>query len=453
MARVEIASQAWGTLFTKDVNPAITTVQVMPSAVATLKNLDGTNATIWTAVTGGTSNTSALSSDSIGVLGQSSAARFVEEGTYSLTVASTTRRVEATRGEYGAPANARTAGADNTGTVDATTAIQGLLDTVTHTIVPPGDYRIDGTVTVNSGKTLEIMPGANLKRLAAASSTAPIVNVTGIDARLMGRGTIQTEKTSPTGIVLIGPPVQTVTTTVDQWRLGPLKMIGRAAPTSADIGLNVWSSQAASGDGGSGAGANYNGLADPGMWISNVGEGLRLGSLCNAHTFGAINFSQIATICYRLKGGAGGVQECSFFGGFTHTAYSGSNITIIKGERAMFNQFYGIQAEPLAVAGTVPWNLDANSTYNKIFGYFNIPGTHAGVDSGTFNFFMDGLFLKVPKLVITTDSLNVKVKAGAPTDGDFFSPLVAGTVAWDDTNKKLYVKDSGGVWRASAAFT
>jgi hypothetical protein len=143
MARVEIASQAWGTLFTKDVNPAITTVQVMPSAVATLKNLDGTNATIWTAVTGGTSNTSALSSDSIGVLGQSSAARFVEEGTYSLTVASTTRRVEATRGEYGAPANARTAGADNTGTVDATTAIQGLLDTVTHTIVPPGGNRPD----------------------------------------------------------------------------------------------------------------------------------------------------------------------------------------------------------------------------------------------------------------------------------------------------------------------
>jgi hypothetical protein len=354
----------------------------------------------------------------------------------------------------GAPANARLAGADPTGATDATAAIQSLLSTVNHVIIPAGAYRVDTPVIVGSGKTLELGSGAILKRFAAASSTDPVVNVTGIDARLLGRGTIQSEKTSPKGLVLIGPLTQTVTTTVDQWRLGPLKLIGRAAPTSADIGLNVWSSQAAVGDGGSGSGANYNGIADPGLWISNVGEGLRLGSLCNAHTFGAINFSQIATYCYRLRGGADGVQECNFIGGFTHTSLGGTaNITIVKGERAMFCQWIGVQGEPRDVAGTVPYDFDANSTYNRLFGYFNIPGAHAGVDSGTHNFVMDGLFLKVPKMVLSTGEVNIKIVSGAPTDGLFFSPLHNGTLAWDDTNRKLYIKDGAGVWRASGVFT
>jgi hypothetical protein len=354
----------------------------------------------------------------------------------------------------GAPANARLAGADPTGAADATAAIQSLLSTVNHVIVPAGTYRVDTPVIVGSGKTLELGSGTILKRFPAAGSTDPVVNVTGIDARLLGRGTIQSEKTSPKGLVLIGPLTQTVTTTVDQWRLGPLKLIGRAAPTSADIGLNVWSSQAAGGDGGSGAGANYNGIADPGLWISNVGEGLRLGSLCNAHTFGAINFSQIATYCYRLRGGADGVQECNFIGGFTHTSLGGTaNITIVKGERAMFCQWIGVQGEPRDVAGTVPYDFDANSTYNRLFGYFNIPGAHAGVDSGTHNFVMDGLFLKVPKMVLSTGEVNIKIVSGAPTDGLFFSPLHNGTLAWDDTNRKLYIKDGAGVWRASGVFT
>ncbi len=86
MARVEIASQSWGYLEQAGVP--------LTNTAATLKNLDGSNATHWSAVTGGTSTTASMTSDTIGVL----AGRFVEGGTYTLTVQSTTRRVEAVSG-------------------------------------------------------------------------------------------------------------------------------------------------------------------------------------------------------------------------------------------------------------------------------------------------------------------------------------------------------------------
>lgn len=86
MARVEIASHALGWLVDASGNP-------LAGTSATLKNLDGSNATTWSAVTGGTSSTAALTSNSDGTL-----PRFVEGGQYTLTVGSTTRRMDVTSG-------------------------------------------------------------------------------------------------------------------------------------------------------------------------------------------------------------------------------------------------------------------------------------------------------------------------------------------------------------------
>lgn len=83
MARVEIASQSWGWLVDSNGNP-------QGNASATLKNLDGTNATTWSAITAGSSSTAALTSNADGTL-----PRFVEDGTYDMTSGGTTRRVEA----------------------------------------------------------------------------------------------------------------------------------------------------------------------------------------------------------------------------------------------------------------------------------------------------------------------------------------------------------------------
>lgn len=88
MARVQIASQSWGQI-TDGVNDPVGGV------AAALKNLDGTAATVWSASSGGTSSTSSISTDGSGLL-----SGWVEEGTYTLTVGATTRRIAAVGGGY-----------------------------------------------------------------------------------------------------------------------------------------------------------------------------------------------------------------------------------------------------------------------------------------------------------------------------------------------------------------
>lgn len=154
MARVEIASQAWGVLIDATGRP-------LAAQSATLRNLDGTNATIWTAVTGGTSNTSALSSDSLGGLGQSAATRYVEEGTYTLTIGSTTHRVEATGG--GAlSVNLGHYGLVNGGNIaTALTAAQSDIGSNAATIsVPAGAYTHSTSLVLTEGQRLEAQGGS-----------------------------------------------------------------------------------------------------------------------------------------------------------------------------------------------------------------------------------------------------------------------------------------------------
>lgn len=86
MPRVEIATQPWGWL----VNA---TGQPLGNTSALLEEIDGTDATTWSAITGGSSSTAALTSNADGTL-----PRYVEEGSYTLTVSGVTRRVEATIG-------------------------------------------------------------------------------------------------------------------------------------------------------------------------------------------------------------------------------------------------------------------------------------------------------------------------------------------------------------------
>lgn len=86
MARVEIASQAWGSVVDTAGN-------VRAGLTVNIANLNATPATTWSAVTGGTSSTAALTTGSLGEI-----PRYIEEGTYTLTAGSVTRRVEAVRG-------------------------------------------------------------------------------------------------------------------------------------------------------------------------------------------------------------------------------------------------------------------------------------------------------------------------------------------------------------------
>ena len=71
--------------------------------------------------------------------------------------------------------------------------------------VPPGYYRIDGTVTVG-GQWLVIQKGARLLRKRfATDNAAPILRVAGSHGRVTGGGVLVTENVSPRGVLNIGP--------------------------------------------------------------------------------------------------------------------------------------------------------------------------------------------------------------------------------------------------------
>ena len=70
--------------------------------------------------------------------------------------------------------------------------------------VPPGSYRVDGTIELGGELVLE--HGAMLRRIAScASATAPLVRLGATQGTLRGSGTIATENPSPRGVVNIGP--------------------------------------------------------------------------------------------------------------------------------------------------------------------------------------------------------------------------------------------------------
>ena len=93
--RVLISTQAWGIV--QD-----TAGNVLVGQSVTIKNTDGGNATTWTAESGGSSSTSALTTSASG-----SIPNWIEPGTYDVTVAGVTQRVQAVLGQpwFGNQAN------------------------------------------------------------------------------------------------------------------------------------------------------------------------------------------------------------------------------------------------------------------------------------------------------------------------------------------------------------
>ena len=72
--------------------------------------------------------------------------------------------------------------------------------------VPPGFYRIDGTVTFSSAEMI-LETGAVLRRISnLTSNTDPIIRLSGTNAVLRGGGTLTTTSPSPRGVVNVGPP-------------------------------------------------------------------------------------------------------------------------------------------------------------------------------------------------------------------------------------------------------
>jgi hypothetical protein len=182
MARTEIASQAWGVVLT-DSSPG-RFLRPAKDQTVTITNLDGSPATTWSAVTGGTSSTASLLTNSDGEI-----PRYIEGGTYLLSVGDEPgRRVDAVSGsvETSVPLNVTQSpySALPGVTADCYTGFQAAVDAAnanytagngpTEVYVPPGTYTFDlhadpGGHTIaamffmRSGVTLRMAEGAILK--------------------------------------------------------------------------------------------------------------------------------------------------------------------------------------------------------------------------------------------------------------------------------------------------
>ena len=108
--------------------------------------------------------------------------------------------------DFGAQGSCTKLGTNCSACADATLAFAAALSAAgggaVH--VPPGFYRIDGTVYL--GGDLVVENGATLRRIANCStSTEPLVRLAGTQGTLRGSGTLATGNPSPRGLVNIGP--------------------------------------------------------------------------------------------------------------------------------------------------------------------------------------------------------------------------------------------------------
>ena len=263
--------------------------------------------------------------------------------------------------------------------------------------VPPGTYRIDGTVTIGSAATdparnrsllsfepthLHLPMGITLRRFGNLSnSSAPVVRLSGYACRLTGDGArIVSDNASPVGVLHIGPGDRTVRSSIQFTYVSGLHIIGRystmpksphdsatpAAVNYTDIDLNPpwtntagyeqcggWEGQRASfGSNGSvgicmdssqpiSAGAAYQQtLRD--LVIAAVDVGLYMGKWVNANQINNLQFISIGTVSMWLEDNS----ENTVVGGFTGGTFPGSpypfSLTfkeVIRGTTSLFNWF------------------------------------------------------------------------------------------------------------------
>jgi hypothetical protein len=101
--------------------------------------------------------------------------------------------------------------------------------------VPPGYYRIDGTITVG-GQWLVIQKGARLLRKRfATDNAAPILRVAGTHGRVTGGGALITENVSPRGVLNIGPENLTQYDNIGQNTVEGLIITGSGLPECRNV--------------------------------------------------------------------------------------------------------------------------------------------------------------------------------------------------------------------------
>lgn len=232
--------------------------------------------------------------------------------------------------------------------------------------VPPGSYRLDATIYIESGKGLTLAQGATLIRKMVNGScpnTGPVVALSGVGGQLSGSrsSSIQTEcNEAPLGIVMIGPPSPTQYRNIE-WNIVEgisIEGLSTQGNLSANtVGLHMHSSEPFVG------GSCYqNTVRD--LVFHNVNTGLQTMKYVNANTFSNLQLIGIGQYSVRFVNNS----ENQLSGMFT----TGSRFisSVIRGEGSAFNWFSNIQSEP---GGGQLFSFVAGSLQNTVIGHDNCP--------------------------------------------------------------------------------
>lgn len=227
---------------------------------------------------------------------------------------------------------------------DATAVINNALTHQTDVVMPPGEYRIDGTITVPKHTRLSLSHGTILKRFASRSdNTGPLLRVLGNRAAFSG-GRLITENDHPTGIVALGHADASKNTryTATQWYFGDCWIEGQQSP--GNIALWIPNSQTAHKTIDY---ANYYGFIQN-VAIRGSDIGVLLDEVANGHRFFGVFFSHLISAAWELRG----AYANQVFGGFLHQSADGiiairlRNTTSDKYHDSVYNSFFGFGIEP-----------------------------------------------------------------------------------------------------------
>jgi hypothetical protein len=327
-------------------------------------------------------------------------------------------------------------GADPTGVQDSTPAFNAALASIggathlfysTHyAFADGGEFRIDGTVTIPTGRSLFLRGQVKLIRKAISSNTACVVHIKGnysvFDA---GGGSVWSENASPDGVIACGHLDRTSSAyTAIRWRFANCRVYTKdygkrnASPypgATDGIGVYVPSSQPAFT---SDTYANFFGTCEN-IAVENATTAYMLTDTANGHVFLNCTLRGFYHYGFRLHGAMGNV----FHGGYIEDGYKDGVIAFLLSNKLVSaashdssrNHISGFTFESVGV-NQVGIRCEANCQYNRGDIAFNAFG-YPIVDMDGANHFSSDAALYTNKKLVFSDLKNCANDAAAASAG------------------------------------
>lgn len=266
--------------------------------------------------------------------------------------------------QYNGAVNIKWFGAKGDESNDITSLSNSILSIYDNLHIPSGNFRVDGTITISSNKTIKL-DGKLYKRSANTANDFPIIHLNGNYTSLIGSGVnswIVSENNSPNGVVLWGS--LNPETIAINFRFANVSNLTIKAKESGagNKTLSLQNSQYWLG------GALYDGLFDN-LWLFNGYYQLYVNPISNGNIFNNLFFWNTRGHSIYLDGIAGGLVTDNSFNNIMVDG-SFSNISTIYAKYSTHINFTNIQAEP--GAGSL-CNIDTSNQEINIIGVDNHP--------------------------------------------------------------------------------